>query len=98
MLDAVDGLPLVEKKRMFGFHALWADGRIFAGGEHHRIVSLVAVQHRDGAVDDYSFELAELDGTPLADPRETAAQLATWLISAVLAGGSDLPAVNAKED
>ena len=30
LLDAVDGLPLVEKKRMFGFEALWADGRIFA--------------------------------------------------------------------
>jgi len=29
LLDAVDGLPLVEKKRMFGFEALWADGRIF---------------------------------------------------------------------
>ena len=30
LLDAVEGLPLVEKKRMFGFEALWADGRIFA--------------------------------------------------------------------
>lgn len=30
LLDAVDGLPLIEKKRMFGFEALWADGRIFA--------------------------------------------------------------------
>ena len=30
LLDAVEGLPLVEKKRMFGFSALWADGRIFA--------------------------------------------------------------------
>ena len=30
LLDAADGLPLVEKKRMFGFQALWADGRIFA--------------------------------------------------------------------
>ena len=30
LLDAVEGLRLVEKKRMFGFSALWADGRIFA--------------------------------------------------------------------
>ncbi len=30
LLDAADGLPLVERKRMFGFEALWADGRIFA--------------------------------------------------------------------
>jgi len=30
LLDAVEGLPLVVKKRMFGFEALWADGRIFA--------------------------------------------------------------------
>jgi TfoX/Sxy family transcriptional regulator of competence genes len=30
LLDAADGLPLVEKKRMFGFEALWGDGRIFA--------------------------------------------------------------------
>jgi len=30
LLDASDGLPLVEKKRMFGFEAIWADGRIFA--------------------------------------------------------------------
>jgi TfoX/Sxy family transcriptional regulator of competence genes len=27
--DAVEDLPKVEKKRMFGFEALWADGRIF---------------------------------------------------------------------
>ncbi len=30
LLDALEGLPKVEKKRMFGFEALWADGRIFA--------------------------------------------------------------------
>ena len=30
LLDAVEGLPQIEKKRMFGFEALWADGRIFA--------------------------------------------------------------------
>jgi TfoX/Sxy family transcriptional regulator of competence genes len=30
LLDAAEGLPLVEKKRMFGFEALWGDGRIFA--------------------------------------------------------------------
>src|SRR5437588_6953363 len=30
LLDAADGLPLVERKRMFGFEALWGDGRIFA--------------------------------------------------------------------
>jgi TfoX/Sxy family transcriptional regulator of competence genes len=30
LLDAADGLPLVEKKRMFGFEALWGEGRIFA--------------------------------------------------------------------
>jgi TfoX/Sxy family transcriptional regulator of competence genes len=30
LLDAADGLPLVEKKRMFGLQALWANGRIFA--------------------------------------------------------------------
>jgi len=30
LLDAADGLRLVEKKRMFGFEALWGDGRIFA--------------------------------------------------------------------
>jgi len=30
LLDAVDRLPRGEKKRMFGFEALWADGRIFA--------------------------------------------------------------------
>jgi TfoX/Sxy family transcriptional regulator of competence genes len=30
LLDAADGLRGVAKKRMFGFEALWADGRIFA--------------------------------------------------------------------
>lgn len=30
LLDAVERLPGVEKKRMFGFEALWAEGRIFA--------------------------------------------------------------------
>lgn len=30
LVDAVDDLPGVEKKRMFGFEALWAQGRIFA--------------------------------------------------------------------
>jgi TfoX/Sxy family transcriptional regulator of competence genes len=30
LLDAVERLPGVAKKRMFGFEALWADGRIFA--------------------------------------------------------------------
>jgi TfoX/Sxy family transcriptional regulator of competence genes len=30
LLDAVERLPGVEKKRMFGFAALWAEGRIFA--------------------------------------------------------------------
>src|SRR3989442_7493450 len=30
LLEAAEGLRLVEKKRMFGFEALWADGRIFA--------------------------------------------------------------------
>jgi TfoX/Sxy family transcriptional regulator of competence genes len=30
LLDAVERLPGVEKKRMFGFTALWAEGRIFA--------------------------------------------------------------------
>jgi TfoX/Sxy family transcriptional regulator of competence genes len=30
LLDAADGLALVEKKRMFGLQALWANGRIFA--------------------------------------------------------------------
>jgi TfoX/Sxy family transcriptional regulator of competence genes len=30
LLDAVERLPDVEKKRMFGFAALWAQGRIFA--------------------------------------------------------------------
>lgn len=30
LLDALEPLPGVEKKRMFGFQALWAEGRIFA--------------------------------------------------------------------
>jgi TfoX/Sxy family transcriptional regulator of competence genes len=30
LLDATEGLRAVAKKRMFGFEALWADGRIFA--------------------------------------------------------------------
>ena len=30
LLDAAEGLPHVEKRRMFGFEALWAEGRIFA--------------------------------------------------------------------
>jgi len=30
LIDAVGDLPGVEKKRMFGFEALWAQGRIFA--------------------------------------------------------------------
>jgi TfoX/Sxy family transcriptional regulator of competence genes len=30
VLDAVEGLSRIERKRMFGFEALWADGRIFA--------------------------------------------------------------------
>ena len=30
LLDAAERLPRVEKKRMFGFEALWGDGRIFA--------------------------------------------------------------------
>ena len=30
LLDAVEGLPNVARKRMFGLDALWADGRIFA--------------------------------------------------------------------
>ena len=30
LADAVEDLPSVEKKRMFGFEALWAQDRIFA--------------------------------------------------------------------
>ena len=37
LLDAVEGLPGVTKKRMFGFEALWADGRIFAAVWNGRI-------------------------------------------------------------
>src|SRR5207248_1729865 len=37
LLDAADGLPDVQKKRMFGFEALWASGRIFALVWHGRI-------------------------------------------------------------
>jgi DNA transformation protein len=30
LLDAAEGLPLVESRRMFAGHGLWASGRMFA--------------------------------------------------------------------
>ena len=50
LLDAVEGLPGVTRKRMFGFEALWAEGRIFALAANGRIT----LKHPD---------LAQLSGT-----------------------------------
>ncbi|MGZ6144329.1 MAG: TfoX/Sxy family protein, partial [Myxococcales bacterium] len=68
LLDAVEGLPRVVKKRMFGFEALWADGRIFAVVWKGRISLKVP-------------ELAALPGTrPFAiELGKLTAKPATWI-------------------
>jgi TfoX/Sxy family transcriptional regulator of competence genes len=55
LLDAAEPLAMVEKKRMFGFEALWADGRIFALVWQGRI----SLRIPDSAV---AAELAALPG------------------------------------
>ncbi|MCA1829773.1 MAG: TfoX/Sxy family protein [Myxococcales bacterium] len=66
LLDAVDGLPKVEKKRMFGFEALWADGRIFAAVWKGRI----SLKHPDLAglpgARPFAIELGKMLAKPAA--------------------------------